>query len=61
MSEKQNETAKIHLRNQFENLLQNHWVSTKLGTIHLWLKGIQVCTNEELFNSHRWIMDFFFS
>ena len=28
-------------------------ISIKLGTIHLWVKGIQVCSNEEPFNSHK--------
>ena len=28
-------------------------ISTKLGTKHHWVKGIQVCSNEEPFNSHK--------
>ena len=28
-------------------------ISTKLGTKHPWVKGIQVCSNEEPFNSHK--------
>ena len=31
----------------FRLLLQNHWAnSTKLGTKHPWVEGIQVCSNE---------------
>ena len=56
MSEKQNETAKVHRRNlKIFFSRTTGLVSTKLGTIHLWLKGIQFCSNEELFNYHRWI------
>ena len=28
-------------------------ISTKLGTMHPWMKGIQVCSNEEQLNSHK--------
>ena len=28
-------------------------ISTNLGTKHPWVKGIQVCSNEEPFNSHK--------
>ena len=28
-------------------------ISTKLGTVHSWVKGIQVWSNEEPLNSHK--------
>ena len=28
-------------------------ISTKLATVHPWVKGIQVCSNEEPFNPHK--------
>ena len=28
-------------------------ISTKFGTKHPWANGIQVCSNEEPFNSHK--------
>ena len=33
-------------------------ISTKLGTKHHWVKGIQVCSNEEPLNSHK-VNEFF--
>ena len=42
-------------------LLQSHWtISTKHGTKHPWVKGIQVSTNEELIKSLK-INNVFFS
>ena len=36
-------------------------ISTKLGTKHPWVKGIQVCSNEEPINSLKVNNDFFSS
>ena len=33
--------------------------STKPATVHPWVKVIQVCSNEELFNSHKVDNEFF--
>ena len=40
--------AKIHWQNLKNLLLLNHWaiVSTKVSTMHPWVKGIQICSNE---------------
>ena len=35
-------------------------ISTKFGTKHPWVNGIQVCSNEEPFNSHKVDNGFFF-
>ena len=42
------EIAKVHWRNLFfKKFLRTTWpISTKLGTKHPWVKGIQVCSNE---------------
>ena len=46
-----NEVAKIHWRN-LKIFSRTTWpISTKLGTKHPWVKRIQVCWNEETFNS----------
>ena len=48
------EIAKIHwqiLKIFFSRTARS--ISTKLYTNHLWMKGIQVCSNEEPFNSHK--------
>ena len=38
---------------KFKNLLQTIGpILTKLGTMHPWLKGIQVCSNDGPFNCH---------
>ena len=47
------EISKIHRQNFKNPLLQNGClISTKLGTMHPWMKGIQVCSNEPL-NDHK--------
>ena len=57
-----NEIAKIHLQNlkiffsRTARLLSN-----KLGTLHPWMKGIQVCSNEQPLNSHQVNNGFFSS
>ena len=39
---------------KFLNLLLNRWVDfNRIGTKHSCVKGIQVCSNEEQFNSHK--------
>ena len=45
--------AKIHWRNLkiFFSRITGP-ISTKFGTKHPWVNGIQVCSNEEPFNSH---------
>ena len=44
---------------KFKNLLQTIGpILTKLGTMHPWLKGIQVCSNDGSFNCHiekKWV------
>ena len=54
----------MKLRNtltKFKNLLlQNEPISTKLGTKHPWMMGIQVCLNEEPINSNK-VNNVFFS
>ena len=43
-------------------ILQNRWANfNQLGTMHPWLKGIQVCSNEELLNFHKVNYFFLFS
>ena len=46
-----NEIGKKHWRNLKTFSRITGTVSTKLGTKHRWVKGIQVCSNKELFNS----------
>ena len=42
-------------------LLQNYWANfNQIGTEPPWVKGIQVCSNEEPFNSHKDNDGFFF-
>ena len=42
-----NEIAKIHWRNLKVNFSRTtEPISTKLGTMHSWVKGIQICSNE---------------
>ena len=36
-------------------------ISTKLGTMHPWVKGIQDCSNKEPLNSHKVDNGFFYS
>ena len=36
-------------------------ISTKPAKVHPWVKGIQVCSNEEQFNSDKVDNEFFFS
>ena len=36
-------------------------ISTKPATVHPWVKGIQVCSNEEQFNSYKVNNESFFS
>ena len=48
------EIAKIHWRNKkivFSRTTEP--ISNKLGTKHSWMKGVQVCSNEEPINSHK--------
>ena len=49
------EIAKIHGRNSKIFFPQNNGpISTKLGhTMHLWVKWVQICSNEKPFNSHK--------
>ena len=54
------EIAKIHLRNlkiSFSRTIGQ--MSTKPATMHLWVKGIQVCSNEEPFKCHKGDNEFF--
>ena len=54
------EIAKIHWRNLNMFFSRTVWpISTKFGTNHLWVKGIQVCSNEEPFKSHKVNYGFF--
>ena len=43
--------AKVHWRNFKFFSRTTGPISTKIGTKHPWVKGIQVCSNEEPFNS----------
>ena len=52
----------VHLSVNFSNfhlLLQNHFsrttgpISTRLGRMHPWVMGIEVCSNEEQIKSHK--------
>ena len=46
--------AKMHLRNLKIFFSRTTGpISTNLGTKHPWVKGIQVCSNEEPINSHK--------
>ena len=55
------EIAKIHGRNLKIFSRTTEPISTKLGTKHPWVKGIQVSSNEELINSPKINNGFFFS
>ena len=58
-------TVSLFLRGDNFKIVEIHWqnfkiffsrttrpLSTNFGTKHLWVKGIQVCSNEEPFNSY---------
>ena len=47
------EIAKIHWQNLKIFSRTTGTVSTKLGTKHLWVKEIEVCSNKEPFNSQK--------
>ena len=47
------EIAKIHWQNLKIFSRTTGPISTKPDTVHPWVKGIQVCSNEEPFNSHK--------
>ena len=47
------EIVKIHWRNLKIFSRTTEPISTKLGTKHPWVKGIQVCSKEEPINSHK--------